>query len=64
MCRTNDVLTPEQCRLLTIFDVQMAVFQVSVHCHWTAGQCDEYLPVGASGAAGSDDDADDDEDLE
>jgi len=38
VCRQGDALTPEQCRLLTMFDIQMAKFKVSVLGHWTNGQ--------------------------
>lgn len=37
VCRKGDVLTPEQCKLLTIFEVQMAIFQVKIHAVWNNG---------------------------
>ena len=37
VCKKGDLLTPEQCRLLTIFDVQMAVFEVVIHAYVISG---------------------------
>ena len=34
VCKSGNILTPEQCRLLTIFNVQMAIFEVIIHAVW------------------------------
>jgi mRNA turnover protein 4 len=66
ICKAGDVLTPEQCRLLTLFDVQMAVFKMNIHCHFTAGEFTMYhdsrLGAGADGDAEDEDDDEEDED--
>ena len=62
VCREGDVLTPEQCRLLQIFQQQMAVMRVRMVAVWEAatGEVEEVADdgggdggeLGASGAQG------------
>lgn len=44
VCRIGDQLTPEQCKLLELFDVKMAEFRMYAVCHWEAdsGSFEEY----------------------
>lgn len=38
VCKKGDVLTPEQCRILELFDIKMAEFRISVDCVWENGE--------------------------
>jgi mRNA turnover protein 4 len=38
VCKKGDVLTPEQCRLLELFDIKMADFRITVDCAWFNGE--------------------------
>jgi len=44
VCKKGDVLTPEQCKILKIFDVQMAVFKMHLECMWTNSTFTEIRP--------------------
>lgn len=51
VARAGDVLTPEQCKILQIFGVKLAQFQVKLVAHWHDGAVSEM-----DGAEDSDDD--------
>jgi len=34
VCKENDILTPEQCRILKLFSEQLAEFQIVLKCVW------------------------------
>jgi len=38
LCKKGDVLTPEQCRLLELFEIKMADFRITVDCVWFNGE--------------------------
>ena len=38
LCKKGDVLTPEQCRLLELFEIKMAEFRITVDCIWENGE--------------------------
>jgi len=38
VCNEGDVLSPEQCKLLELFEVQMADFKLILDCHWSDGE--------------------------
>jgi mRNA turnover protein 4 len=56
VCRKGDILTPEQCKILEIFGVKLAKFNLEVLYLWKDGSVQE-LPAAAAGE-------DEDEELE
>jgi len=38
VCKKGDVLTPEQCRILELFEIKMAEFRIAVDCVWENGE--------------------------
>lgn len=38
VCKKGDTLTPEQCRILELFDIKMAEFRIAVDCVWENGE--------------------------
>jgi len=55
LCKKGDVLTPEQCRLLELFEIKMADFRITVDCVWFDGEFEKLA---------EDQDGDDDDDDE
>jgi mRNA turnover protein 4 len=51
LCKKGDVLTPEQCRLLELFEIKMADFRITVDCVWFNGEFEKLTE-------GTDDDED------
>lgn len=72
VCKAGDELTPEQCKILELFQQQLAVFRVRLHCVWEkeTGVLEEFEGgVVTAPAAGGDEvvevkDDGDDEDAE
>lgn len=53
VCSKGDILTPEQCDLLELFETQQAVFRVDLDCMCSGGKFEEF------DMGGSEDDEDD-----
>eukprot|EP01083_Nonionella_stella_P113401 334300_1 len=43
VCKKDQELSPEQCKILELFSVRMAVFTGRVHCVWTDGKFESLL---------------------
>jgi mRNA turnover protein 4 len=43
VCREGDVLTPEQCKILELFEETMAVFRIKVHAQWVNGEFSQLI---------------------
>jgi len=59
VCQEGDVLTPEQCKILELFDQKLAEMRIHVHCHyWNNGQFERFEdPEGdISGGRGAEED--------
>lgn len=41
VCKKGDILTPEQCKLLEMFGIEMAVMRVRILAHWRDGEFEE-----------------------
>lgn len=35
VCKKGDMLSPEQCKILQLFDQQMAIFRINLHGVWS-----------------------------
>lgn len=68
VCNEGDELTPEQCKILELWGIQMAMFKIKIHCMWKEGKfenLDGSEPASESKQNSSDaDDDEEDEDLE
>ena len=66
VCKKGQILTPEQCKILELFGVEMAVMRIHVKAHldMEAGEFQEYQELDISGEAEDDENNDNDEDDE
>ncbi|KAJ4926787.1 hypothetical protein JOQ06_014533 [Pogonophryne albipinna] len=62
VCKDGDVLTPEQARILKLFNIEMAEFKVQIKCMWNS-ETGEFENV-AGGEEPMDNGEEDDEDAE
>ena len=60
VCEEGAVLTPEQCKILELFDQMQAVFKIKVLAMYHDGECVEY-PAGGDEDMKAVDDEDDEE---
>lgn len=42
VCNEGDTLTPEQCKLLELFEQPLASFKINVKCVWTDGEFEDF----------------------
>jgi len=42
VCKEGDILTPEQCDLLELFEVKMSYFRLNLVCMWSGGEFFEF----------------------
>jgi mRNA turnover protein 4 len=61
LCTKGKPITPEQAKLLTLFDKKLAIFRLHLTCHWHAGEFEEYEEAKVEEGGGED--AMSDEDL-
>jgi mRNA turnover protein 4 len=64
VCNAGDTLTPEQCKILEIFDQTMTIFRVKVVAQWVEGAFTQLIEGEVSADAEDEDVADDMDDAE
>ncbi|KAF3856140.1 hypothetical protein F7725_016863 [Dissostichus mawsoni] len=63
VCKDGDVLTPEQARILKLFNIEMAEFKVQIKCMWNS-ETGEFENVAGGEEPMDNGEEDDDEDAE
>jgi hypothetical protein len=66
VCREGDVLTPEQCKILQLFNQQIAQFKVKLHCMYekSTGKLQQFEGAGPIPTGGASLDEDNEADMD